>query len=89
MKTRSSPSTRAYALPVSVTRGGIFDDPTPVVPADTVGTMTIQFLQCNAAQVTYEVDGISGSFPMNKLANDNNGTCEAITNQQKMPFDSN
>jgi len=76
-------------MPVSVTRGGIFDDPTPVVPAEAVGTMTIKFLQCDAAQVTYEVDGISGSFPMSKLANDNNGTCEAITNQQKMPFESN
>jgi len=76
-------------LPVYVTRGGIFDDPAPVTdPPEVVGTMTIQFAQCNAAQVSYEVDGITGSFSMSRVANDNNATCEAITNQQKLPFES-
>ena len=74
-------------MPVSVTRGGIFDDPRPVSAAETVGTMTIQFLQCNAAQVDYEVDGTRGSFTMNKLANDNNATCEVLSNQQKVPLE--
>jgi hypothetical protein len=74
-------------MPVSVTRGGIFDDPTPVADPESVGTMTIRFLACNEAEVSYEVEGITGSFPMSKLANDNNGTCEAITDQQKMPFE--
>ena len=74
-------------MPVTVTSGGIFDDPAPVV-GETVGTMTIQFLQCNAAQVSYEVNGVAGGFAMSKLANDNNAMCQAITNQQKVPFES-
>ena len=74
-------------MPVTVTRGGLFDDPAPVA-GEAAGTMSIRFLQCDAAQVTYEVDGIAGGFAMSKLAPDNNGTCEAITNQQKVPFES-
>lgn len=75
-------------MPVSLTRNGIFDDPAPVSnPPETVGTMSIRFLACNDAEVDYEVDGITGSFSMSKLANDNNSTCEAITNQQKVPFE--
>jgi hypothetical protein len=74
-------------MPVRVTRGGIFDDPA-VVTGENVGTMTIEFLRCNEAEVSYDVDGLVGSFTMNKLANDNNVTCELITNQQKVPFES-
>jgi len=73
-------------LPVRVTRGGLFDDPA-AVSGENVGILNIQFTQCNAALVDYEVDGISGSFPLEKVANDNNATCEMITNQQKLPFE--
>ena len=75
-------------LPVGVSRGGIFDAPNLVPPPETVGSMTIQFQECNAAEVSYSVEGIAGSFTMNKLANDNNATCEAIMSQQKVPFES-
>lgn len=74
-------------MPVRVTRGGIFDDPAEVA-GENIGTMTIKFLQCNEAEVAYDVDGLVGTFTMNKLANDNNVTCEVITNQQKVPFES-
>jgi hypothetical protein len=72
------------SLDIYLTTGGLFDDPKPV-ETDVAGTMTIQFLACNEAQVTYTLGERSGSYVMNKLANDNIATCEMLTNQHKVP----
>jgi len=74
-------------MPITLTRGGIFDEGAPVT-GDPGGEMTIQFLGCSAAQASYEVDGTTGSFAMSRLANDNMGTCQALADQQKVPFES-
>jgi hypothetical protein len=72
-------------LELNLSTGGLFDDPTPVPPPTAIGSMEIQFTACNAAEVSYDFDGRSGSFVMHKLANDNNATCEALMSQQKVP----
>lgn len=66
--------------------GGLFDDPAPVQnPAS--GTMSIRFLSCNEAEVTYELGDRSGSYTMNKIANDNVATCDMLRNQHKVPVE--
>ena len=71
-------------LDIYVARGGMFDDPAPV-QNDAAGTMTIQVLSCNEALVTYDVGEQSGSYTMNKIANDNVATCQMLRNQHKVP----
>ena len=72
-------------LVVYLSRGGLFDDPAPV-ENEPAGTMTIQFLKCDEALVTYNLDGgQSGSFTVNKIAPDNNATCAMLANQHKVP----
>jgi len=66
--------------------GGLFDDPSAVA-STAVGTMTIQFTACNAANVSYEFEGHKGNFVVNKLANDNVATCQGLMNRLKVPLD--
>jgi hypothetical protein len=72
-------------LELSLTSGGIFDDPAEVA-TDPIGSMEIRFTACNEAEVSYDFDGKSGAFVMNRLANYNNATCEDLMGQQKVPF---
>ncbi|MEJ2401618.1 MAG: hypothetical protein P8Y52_09520 [Xanthomonadales bacterium] len=73
-------------LDITLTRGGLFDDPTKATnEPDPVGTMTLRFLSCNEAVLTYELGELGRSFTINKLADDNNATCEMLRNQHKVP----
>lgn len=66
-------------LDIEITTGGVFDaaEPEPAQRLD--GTLTLEFTGCNAATVTYEIPsiGLSGSVPIQRLANDNLPHCEA------------
>jgi hypothetical protein len=73
-------------LDITLTRGGLFDDPTPAMnDPEPAGTMTLQFMRCNEALLTYDLGERSGFFTINKLADDNNATCEMLKNQHKVP----
>jgi hypothetical protein len=72
-------------LDITLTRGGLFDDPTETLPNETVGSMTIQFLSCSEALLAYDLGERSRSFTINKLANDNDATCDMLRNQHKVP----
>jgi hypothetical protein len=72
-------------LPVTLTRGGLFDNPAPVAN-EGAGTLSIHFKSCNEASVSYDLGSQSGAFEVTRLANDNNATCQAIANQQAVPF---
>ncbi len=73
-------------LDVGLSTGGIFDDPAPT-GLESVGSMTIDFLDCSTAAVEYSVSGLERSFTMKKLADDNKATCEMLANQKKVPFE--
>jgi len=72
-------------LTVGNSTGGLFDDPTGT-NLDSVGNMTIEFIDCSTASVEYSVSGLLGSFTMNKVSDDNKATCEMFANQKKVPF---
>ncbi len=65
-------------LDIHITRGGIFDasPPEPVQNAD--GTITIEFSNCNAGTVTYDIPSIGrqGVVPIERVAKDNVPLCE-------------
>jgi hypothetical protein len=71
-------------LDVYLASGGLFDDPAPV-ENNVNGTMTMRFLSCSEAEVTYNVGEYAGSFTANKIAGDNNATCEMLMEQHKVP----
>ena len=66
-------------LEIEVTSGGVFNAGQPVPASHSDGTLTLEFEHCNAATVTYEIPflGLSGSVPIQRLANDNLPACEA------------
>jgi hypothetical protein len=65
-----------------VTKGGVFDSANPPTTTDPDGdgTMTIEFIDCSKALVSYEITslGISGSIPIERIAPDNVALCEAL-----------
>lgn len=69
-------------LTVFVTTGGVFNAATPVPTTDPAGdgTMTIEFTDCTAATVRYEITslGLSGEIPISRIAPDNVVLCEAM-----------
>ena len=69
-------------LDVFNTSGGQFDDPTPVTvsPAQSYGTITIQFHDCATATLTYDLFAIgeAGEIPIQRIVPDNVALCEAL-----------
>lgn len=65
-------------LTVYLTRGGVFDSAQPAPePAVAVGTMRIEFHDCDSATASYVLPGIrSGSFELTRVAKDNLARCE-------------
>ena len=70
------------ALDVTLTTGGLFDDPQTVTNSEqgTQGTIWINFSDCKNGVVRYEFTaaGLSGELPIRRLADDNAGICEAL-----------
>jgi hypothetical protein len=62
----------------------VFDAAEPPAVTDPAGdgTMTIEFADCNAALVSYEITSISrsGEIPIERIALDNVARCEALAN---------
>lgn len=72
-------------LDVTLTTGGRFDNPTSAQNSDpgTYGTVTIQFHDCNAATLTYNLFAVgeTGEIPIRRLTTDNVALCEALALQ--------
>lgn len=69
-------------LDVFNSSGGKFDDPTPTTtsPANSYGTIVIEFHDCASATLTYDLFAIgeSGTIPIQRIVPDNNELCEAL-----------
>ena len=68
-------------LDVTLTTGGLFDDPTAPAsnsPPGSYGTMTISFEDCSNGEVVYDLSslGLSGTIPITRLADNNVPLCE-------------
>lgn len=67
-------------LDIYIARGGVFDTspPEPVLNMD--GTITIEFSNCNAGTVTYDIPSIGrqGVIPIERIALDNVPLCESL-----------
>jgi DNA-binding beta-propeller fold protein YncE len=66
-------------LEIELTRGGVFNmaDPVPVQEPD--GTITLEFSDCNAALVSYDIlsADAQGEIPIERIAADNIGLCQS------------
>jgi hypothetical protein len=71
-------------LIIFVTEGGVFDsaEPATSTDADGDGTMTLEFADCTAGLVNYEITslGISGEIPIQRIVQDNVLLCETLAN---------
>jgi len=66
-------------LDVTVTSGGVFDSPEPMVERATDGTITIQWHNCNSATLTYDIPSAGqGVIELTRVASDNIALCEAL-----------
>jgi hypothetical protein len=69
-------------LTLYLTQGGVFDAAEPPASTDPVGygAMQIEFADCTAGLVTYQITplGISGEFPIERIVPDNVPLCEAL-----------
>jgi plastocyanin len=69
-------------LDVTLTTGGLFDDPTPVTnsPLGSQGTVTLTFTDCRngVADYNFTAAGVSGQVAFRRLADDNVGLCEEM-----------
>lgn len=69
-------------LTVYVSEGGVFDAATPAPVTDPAGdgTMIIEFADCTAGIVSYEITsaGLSGEIPIQRVAPDNVSLCEDL-----------
>jgi hypothetical protein len=72
-------------LTITVTEGGVFDAAEPPASNDGVGdgTMVVEFADCSAGMVTYEIPslGLSGEIPIQRIVEDNVALCEALANE--------
>jgi hypothetical protein len=67
-------------LLVYVTSGGVFDSAEPAAdPPVSVGTITIQWTDCNSATLSYDIDAVGqGMIPIERVVDDNVALCEAL-----------
>ena len=69
-------------LDVTVTTGGLFDDPTNVTNSapGTQGTITVSFQNCTEGTIEYDLtaSGLSGTIPITRIAGDNIPLCESL-----------
>ena len=69
-------------LDILVSSGGVFDSAEPVVgPPVKDGTMQVQFTDCNAGVITYNIPSVnrSGEVPIERIVLDNVALCESLT----------
>jgi hypothetical protein len=60
--------------------GGVFDTTLPAPVLEPIGTMVVQFDDCNSGTVSYDLTqlGESGSIPIKRLASDNAVVCKVM-----------
>jgi hypothetical protein len=82
------PGSNSITIPVILTTGGLFDDPTAVNPGVNEGTITVTFQDCKNATVSYQLTAanVSGNFSMIRLLDDNASYC-ASTETSLAPFE--
>lgn len=72
-------------LIIYLTKGGVFDaaEPRAETGQDGIGTMTIEFADCNNALVTYQITtpDISGEVPIQRIVTENVPACELLVEQ--------
>jgi hypothetical protein len=70
-------------LTIFVTEGGVFDATEPAASTDPAGdgTMTLEFADCTAGLVNYQITSldISGEIPIERITADNVGLCEMLS----------
>ena len=66
-------------LPIFLTAGGVFNDPTPTTTAP-VGTATIRFQSCSAGTLDFVLteQGLSGSIPLSRVIPGTESLCETL-----------
>lgn len=69
-------------MDITVSSGGVFDSPVPLVENTTDGSMMIEFTNCNAGTVTYDIPSVDrqGVIPLERIALDNVPLCEELDN---------
>jgi len=74
-------SGNAATLIVEISKGGIFDSAIPPVTQGPDGTITVEFMDCNAGEVTYNIPSAeaSGVVPIERISLDNVELCESLT----------
>jgi len=67
-------------LDIFVTAGGIFDAGTPVPVTTPDGTIIIEFSDCTAGTITYDIPSVGrqGVIPIQRITPDNVALCEAL-----------
>lgn len=68
-------------LDIELTAGGVFDSPTPGTMSTQDGSIMLQFSDCNAATLVYDISSpnLQGEFDIQRIATDNVARCEAAT----------
>ena len=73
-------------LTVFVSKGGLFDSSEPAPTTDPAGdgTILLEFADCTAGMVSYEITslGLSGQIPIQRVAPGNIPLCEALVAQE-------
>jgi hypothetical protein len=69
-------------LTVYLTQGGVFDsaEPPAVTDQQGYGTMTVEFLTCNEARISYDIPSLAlaGEILTQRIVEDNVALCEAL-----------
>lgn len=68
-------------LDISITSGGLFDTATDIT-RESDGTLSVRFIDCNIGSIDYDIPsvGLTGTVPIQRVANDNSALCEALNN---------
>ena len=69
---------KSMSFSITITSGGLFDNPQNVTNTQNQGTMTITFTDCSHAMVDYSLEGseLSGSFPIIRVDGADVALCE-------------
>ena len=70
-------------LDIEMTQGGVFDSASPAPSQDLDGTINVEFSDCNAATVTYDIPSVDrqGVVPVTRIALDNVPACQSLAAQ--------
>ena len=73
-------------LTIFVSRGGVFDatEPAPSIDPAGDGSITLEFADCTAGLLSYEITslGLSGVIPIQRVTNSNVALCESLVAQE-------